>query len=57
MFGDAVTMTFGGNYLTRSHWRFTLGITEDIVVSASPDVVFVFQVARETSKPHGLARR
>ena len=50
MLGDAVTMTFGGNYLTQSNWRFTLGITEDIMVGASPDVVFVFQVSKREAR-------
>jgi len=47
MLGDAVTLTFGGNYLSRSNWRTTLGITEDIMVGASPDVTFVFQVTKQ----------
>jgi hypothetical protein len=46
MLGDAVTLTFGGNYLTQTNWRYTLGITEDIMVGASPDVTFVFQVTK-----------
>jgi hypothetical protein len=38
--GDAVVLTFGGSYRTAGGWRFDLGISEDVDVDASPDVVF-----------------
>jgi len=38
--GDAVVFTFGGDYRTAGGWRFDLGISEDIEVERSPDVVF-----------------
>ncbi|HEX9207024.1 MAG TPA: DUF3187 family protein [Steroidobacteraceae bacterium] len=38
--GDAVVLTFGGSYRTAGAWQFDLGISEDIDVDASPDVVF-----------------
>lgn len=37
--GDAVVLTFGGSYRTANAWRFDLGVSEDIEVGASPDVV------------------
>lgn len=38
--GDAVVLTFGGSYRTSKAWQFDLGLSEDIDVDASPDVVF-----------------
>ena len=36
---DAVVVTFGGSYVTSGGWRFDAGLTEDIEVDESPDVV------------------
>jgi hypothetical protein len=44
--GDAVILTFGGSYRTAGAWQFDLGVSEDIEVGASPDVVFSFAVRR-----------
>jgi hypothetical protein len=38
--GDAAVLTFGGSYRTEGAWQFDLGISEDIYVDASPDLVF-----------------
>jgi len=38
--GDAVVLTFGGTYRTTGGWQFDLGVSEDVEVDASPDVVF-----------------
>lgn len=40
-------LTAGGDYRFRSGWRLDLGLTEDISVEESPDVVFVLGVRRE----------
>lgn len=40
-FGDAVVLTVGGDYLFESGWRLDLGVSEDLAVEHSPDVVFV----------------
>ena len=44
--GDAVVLTFGGTYRTTGGWQFDLGVSEDIEVDASPDVVFNLAVRR-----------
>jgi Protein of unknown function (DUF3187) len=44
--GDAVVLTFGAGYRTSGGWRFDFGISEDIEVSASPDVAFSLAVRR-----------
>ena len=38
---DAVVLTVGGDYLFQSGWRLDLGVSEDLAVEHSPDVVFV----------------
>jgi len=38
--GDAIVLTFGGSYRTTGAWQFDFGVSEDIDVDASPDVVF-----------------
>lgn len=38
--GDAVVLTFGGTYRTTGGWQFDVGVSEDVQVDASPDVVF-----------------
>lgn len=42
--GEAVLMTFGGDYRTQGGWQFDFGITEDVQPENSPDVVFNFAV-------------
>lgn len=44
--GDAVILTVGGEYEFESGWRLDAGVSEDISVDASPDVVFVLGVRR-----------
>jgi hypothetical protein len=44
--GDVVALTFGGSYEFDAGWRLEAGISEDIWVDASPDVVFVLGVQR-----------
>jgi hypothetical protein len=48
--GDAVVLTFGGSYELVSGWRIDLGISEDISIDASPDVVFVLAVQRTSTR-------
>lgn len=43
-FSDAVVLTVGGDYRFDSGWRLDLGVSEDIAVEHSPDVVFVLGV-------------
>ncbi len=38
--GAAIVLTFGGSYRTTNGWQFDLGLSEDIDVDASPDIVF-----------------
>ena len=42
-----LVLTAGGDYRFRSGWRLDLGLSEDIAVEESPDVVFVVGVRRE----------
>lgn len=44
--GDALAVTFGGSYELESGWRLDIGISEDLSVDASPDVVFVLGVQK-----------
>lgn len=44
--GNALALTFGGSYEFDAGWRLETGITEDISIDASPDVVFVLGVQR-----------
>ncbi len=44
--GDAVILTIGGAWKFRSGWQLDLGVSEDIAVDASPDVVFVLGLRR-----------
>ncbi len=41
---DAVVLTLGGDYLFESGWRLDVGVSEDIAVEHSPDVVFVLGI-------------
>ena len=43
--GDAAVLTVGGS-MRFAGWQLDLGVGEDIVVDASPDVVFVFGLRR-----------
>jgi hypothetical protein len=44
---DAVVLTVGGDYQFASGWRLDLGVSEDIAVEHSADVVFLFSVKRD----------
>jgi hypothetical protein len=44
--GDAAILTVGGSYELDSGWLIDIGVSEDIAVEASPDVVFVFGIRR-----------
>jgi len=45
--GEAVVLTIGGDYRFASGWRLDLGVSEDIAVEHSPDVVFLFGLRRD----------
>jgi hypothetical protein len=44
---DAQILTIGGAHRFHSGWRLELGVSEDIAVDASPDVVFVVRVIQD----------
>jgi len=44
--GDAVVLTLGGSWRTAGGWRYDVGVSEDLQAGASPDIVFIFTVAR-----------
>lgn len=44
---EALVLTVGGDYRFASGWRVDLGVSEDIAVEHSPDVVFVVAVKRD----------
>lgn len=44
--GDALVLTLGGSWRTAGGWRCDVGVSEDLQAGASPDIVFVFAVAR-----------
>lgn len=44
---EAVVLTVGGEYRFASGWRMDLGVSEDLAVEHSPDVVFLFGVKRD----------
>lgn len=44
--GDALVLTFGGDYRFASGWRLDLAVSEDIAVESASDVVFVFGLRR-----------
>ncbi|GFE81492.1 hypothetical protein GCM10011487_34920 [Steroidobacter agaridevorans] len=46
-FSDAVVLTVGGDYRFDSGWRLDLGVSEDLAVEHSPDVVFVINVRQD----------
>jgi hypothetical protein len=39
-------LTVGGSYRLAAGWQLDLGVSEDIVVEGSPDVVFVFGISQ-----------
>jgi Protein of unknown function (DUF3187) len=41
---DAVVLSVGGSYRFDSAWELTLGVSEDLAVDSSPDVVFLFDL-------------
>ncbi len=43
---EAVVLTVGGDYRFASGWRLDLGVSEDLAVEHSPDVVFVMGFKR-----------
>jgi len=45
--GDAIVLTFGGSWRTTGGWRYDVGVSEDVQTGASPDIVFIFAVARD----------
>jgi hypothetical protein len=44
LLGSASILTLGGGYRTLSGWRMGFSVSEDIKISASPDVVFQFTI-------------
>lgn len=44
--GDTALLTVGGGYRFASGWQVDFGVSEDIVVEGSPDVVFVIGVSK-----------
>jgi hypothetical protein len=44
--GDAIVLTLGGSWRTEGRWRYDVGVSEDLQAGASPDIVFIFAVAR-----------
>jgi hypothetical protein len=49
--GPAEILTLGGAHRFKSGWRLELGVSEDIAVDASPDVVFVVRVSQARFLP------
>jgi hypothetical protein len=43
---EAIVLTVGGDYRFASGWLMNIGVSEDIAVEHSPDVVFVFGLQR-----------
>jgi hypothetical protein len=43
--GEALALTLGGSYRVGERWKLSIGVTEDIDVDSTSDVVFVFQLA------------
>jgi hypothetical protein len=44
---EAVILTLGGDYRFNGDWRLDLGVSEDLAVEHSPDVVFVVGVKKD----------
>ncbi len=49
-FSDALVLTVGGRYAITPEWMLSIGVSEDISVEQSPDVVFVIGVSRGRSR-------
>jgi hypothetical protein len=49
-FDDAILLSLGGAYHFASDWTLSLGVSEDIAVERSPDVVFVFGLSKGTGR-------
>jgi hypothetical protein len=47
LLGSAYILIVGGDYSWPSGWRLQFGISEDIEVSASPDVTFIFTIEKK----------
>jgi Protein of unknown function (DUF3187) len=45
--GEGVLLTVGGDYRFDSGWRLEVGVSEDIAVETSPDVVLIMGVHRD----------
>lgn len=48
--GDAVILNLGGAIDLGRHWQLSLGVSEDVMVETSPDVVFVVGLRRAMSE-------
>lgn len=48
--GDTLLLTVGGAWKYRSGWQLDFGVSEDIVVEGSPDVVFVLGMSRRAGR-------
>lgn len=48
--GDTVILTVGGAWKYPSGWRLDFGVSEDIVVEGSPDVVFVLGFSKDAGR-------
>jgi hypothetical protein len=44
--GDAVALSIGGTYRFASDWQLALGVSEDIAVETTSDVVFLFELKK-----------
>lgn len=49
-FSDALIATVGGVYRFSSGWTLSLGVSEDIAVETSPDVVFIFGLRKTSAR-------
>jgi hypothetical protein len=48
-FGEAAILNIGGEYRFENGWVFDAGVSEDIIVDASPDLVLLFGLRRRVS--------
>ena len=46
---ESIALTVGGVLHFSSGWRLELGVTEDVAVETTPDVVFVIGISKEAS--------
>lgn len=49
-FKEAIILTVGGRIALKPNWSLNLGVSEDIAVEQSPDVVFVMGVSRTQTR-------